>query len=72
MLAISVWLVSSAIGRDLAIDWNLTSWQTATLATSVQLGFVAGTLIAAIFNLADIWPNRIYFLCSIENLFSSF
>ena len=66
MLAISVWLVSSAIAKELAQDWNLHSWQTGALTTSVQLGFVAGTLLAALLNLADIWSNRFYFLgCAI-------
>ncbi len=66
MLAISVWLVSSAIAKDLALDWKLESWQPGVLSTAVQLGFVAGTLLAAIFNLADIWPSRIYFsICSV-------
>ena len=61
MLAISCWLVSSAIAPQLTAEWNLGEWQQGALATAVQLGFVAGTLIAAVLNLADIIPNRFYF-----------
>ncbi len=66
MLAISVWLVSSAISPELKELWNLTDWQSGALTTAVQIGFVAGTLMAAIFNLADIFPNRYYFaICAL-------
>ena len=61
MLAISCWLVSSAISSQLEERWELVDWQTAALVTSVQLGFVAGTLLAAFFNLADLLPSRWYF-----------
>lgn len=61
MMAISAWLVSSAISKEISDYWGLTDWQTGALATSVQLGFVVGTLLSATFNLADVLPNRLFF-----------
>jgi len=66
MLAISVWLVSTAISQQLEEVWQLAPWQSAALTTSVQIGFVVGTLLAALLNLADLFPNRLYFsVCAI-------
>jgi MFS family permease len=44
--------------------WDLTSNQVGWLTTLVQLGFVAGTILAAVLNLADVIPSRIYFSTS--------
>ena len=60
-LAISVWLISSAIHDDLRQSLDLQAWQSTALTTIVQLGFVLGTLLAAVLNLADLISNRAYF-----------
>ena len=50
----SLWFTASAVSPQLAALWGLDATQTAWLTTSVQLGFVAGTALAALLNLADI------------------
>ncbi len=60
----SVWFTASAIAPELQSRWDLSSSQVAWLTTLVQLGFVAGTIVAAVMNLADVVPSRIYFSIS--------
>jgi MFS family permease len=61
LLAMSVWFTASAVGPDLQLRWGLSPSQVGWLTTAVQLGFVGGTAAAALLNLADIVPARIYF-----------
>ncbi|MGW8267647.1 MAG: MFS transporter, partial [Longimicrobiales bacterium] len=61
LLGMCVWFTASAIGPDLQGRWGLTSSEVGWLTTAVQLGFVAGTAVAAILNLADLIPSRRYF-----------
>ncbi len=61
LLGMSLWLAAGAVAPQLATQWTLSSSQAAWLTTSVQLGFVAGTAIAALLNLADVVPSRVYF-----------
>jgi len=60
----SVWFTASAVAPVLESRWDLTSSQVAWLTTLVQLGFVAGTILAAVLNLADVVPSRVYFSIS--------
>jgi MFS family permease len=60
----SVWFTASAVAAELEGRWDLSSNQVAWLTTLVQLGFVAGTILAAVMNLADVVPSRIYFSTS--------
>ena len=64
LLGMSVWFTASAVAPVLQIRWDLSSNQVAWLTTLVQLGFVAGTILAAVLNLADLIPSRIYFSTS--------
>jgi MFS family permease len=64
LLSLSAWMTATAIGPDLQQRWALTSGQVALLTTTVQLGFVAGTAVAALLNLADIVPARALFAVS--------
>lgn len=61
LLGMCVWFTASAIGPDLQARWHLSVSQVGWLTTAVQLGFVAGTATAALLNLADILPSRLYF-----------
>jgi MFS family permease len=61
LLGMSLWLVASAVAPQLAVRWGLSASEEGWLSTSVQLGFVAGTALAAVLNLADILPARWYF-----------
>src|SRR5688572_1922590 len=61
LLGMSLWFTASAVSPELQRLWNLSSSQAGWLTTIVQLGFVAGTALAAALNLADLWPSRWYF-----------
>jgi MFS family permease len=61
LLAMSPWFSAAASGPALAVRHGLGPGAQAWLTGAVQLGFVAGTLTAAILNLADIVPARWYF-----------
>src|SRR5690606_41302566 len=58
LLGMAVWLAASAAGPALAASLHLTQRETGWLTSAVQLGFVVGTLAAAVLNLADILPSR--------------
>ncbi len=60
----SLWFTASAVSPQLQALWGLSPEQTAALTTVVQLGFVAGTAVAAVLNLADLIPDRPYFAAS--------
>lgn len=64
LLGMALWFSGSAVVPALASEWNLTSSQVSWLAIAVQLGFVAGTLISATLNLADIITTRHLFTVS--------
>jgi MFS family permease len=64
LLGMSVWFTASATSTQLRAVWNLTESQAGWLTTTVQLGFVAGTALAAVLNLADVIPSRRYFAVS--------
>lgn len=61
LLGMSPWFTGSAAGPELAARWALSDAQVGGLSTAVQLGFVLGTAIAAVLNLADLLPARRYF-----------
>ncbi|MDP2958384.1 MAG: MFS transporter [Longimicrobiales bacterium] len=64
LLGMSEWFTASAVAPELKVRWELSSAQVGWLTTVVQLGFVAGTAAAALLNLADIVPARLYFAFS--------
>lgn len=64
LLGMSLWFTASALAPRLQADWGLSGQQTAALTSAVQFGFVAGTLLAAVLNLADLIPARWYFSAS--------
>ena len=53
LLAMAPWFSASAISPALSRIWALSPGATAWLTISVQLGFVAGALVSAMFILAD-------------------
>ena len=54
LLGMALWFTGSAIAKELALQWGLTSSEKAWLTSAVQIGFVAGTAVASVLNLADI------------------
>lgn len=61
LLGMSVWFAANAVAPQLAMRWGLSQGETAWLSTVVQLGFVLGTALAAVLNLADTLSSRWYF-----------
>lgn len=53
VLSMSVWLSASALIPQLTVEWGLDRAATAWLTMSVQIGFVSGALLSAVFNLPD-------------------
>jgi MFS family permease len=65
LLGMSLWFAASAVSTSLAGRWEIsTHVGAAWLTTTVQLGFVAGTAVAAVLNLADLIPAGRYFAAS--------
>src|SRR2546423_1884567 len=64
LLGMSVWFAANAVAPQLAARWALSPSEAAWLSTVVQLGFVAGTALAALLNLADLISAKRYFSLS--------
>ena len=61
LLGMSLWFTATAVSDQLGAQWGLTPSQVGWLASSVTLGFVVGTAVAALLNAADVLPSRWYF-----------
>lgn len=64
LFAISLWFSASAVIPQLTQHWHLNGTQQAWMTMSVQLGFVAGTLVSALLNLPDRYDCRYLFCLS--------
>ncbi|MDA0270701.1 MAG: MFS transporter, partial [Chloroflexi bacterium] len=63
---LSVWFSTNAVAPALASDLGFESGQIAWLTISVQVGFVAGTLTSALFNLSErTRPRRLFALAAV-------
>lgn len=60
LLAMSLWFAGTAVAPLLQARWSLDAAQVGWLTATVQLGFVVGTAVAALLNLADLVPSRYY------------
>ena len=60
LLGMALWFTGSAIAPELQAHWGLSPSEKAWLTSAVQIGFVVGTAIAAVLNLADIVSSRSY------------
>jgi sugar phosphate permease len=61
VLGMSAWFSASAVSGRLRELWALDLGEVGWLVGVVQIGFVAGTALAAVLNLADVLPVRRYF-----------
>ncbi|MFL5525819.1 MAG: nitrate/nitrite transporter [Gemmatimonadaceae bacterium] len=61
LLGMSLWFSASAVTPQLRAIWGLTTSEAAWLTSIVQLGFVFGTAVIAVLNLADIVLTRTLF-----------
>jgi MFS family permease len=64
LLGMSVWFTGSAVAPELQARWSLSTSAVGWLTTAVQLGFVVGTALSALLNLADLIPGRRLFAVS--------
>src|SRR3954466_7960429 len=55
LLAMSLWFAGTAVLPQLTAIWKTSLAVSSWLTLSVQLGFVAGALLLAIFNVADVF-----------------
>src|SRR5262245_56867832 len=66
LFSMSLWFSASAVVPILIKDWHISESTAAWLTLAVQIGFVVGTLISAIFNLPDIInPRRFMAICAL-------
>jgi MFS family permease len=64
LLGMSLWFAASAVASQLGSRWQLSASEIGWLTAIVQLGFVCGTAVSALLNLADILPARLLFSMS--------
>jgi MFS family permease len=64
LLGMSLWFSASALTPAIRAEWELTEAGASWLTLSVQLGFVAGTLVSALLNLPDVLSARRLFAVS--------
>ncbi len=65
VLGLSVWFAAVPLGPRLQARWGLSVAGAGWYTTIVQVGFVIGTIVAAVLNLADTVPSRLYFAASV-------
>ena len=58
----SIWFAGNAVLSNLPPDWNISDDQLGSVTSSVQLGFIVGTLVFAFFALSDRFSARKIFL----------
>jgi MFS family permease len=58
LFGMSVWFTASAVAEPLRLRWQLAPAEAAWLTSAVQLGFVVGTALVALLNVADLVPER--------------
>jgi len=64
LLGASVWFTGTAAAAVLKLRWHLTEVEASGLTIAVQAGFIAGTLLFAVLNLADLFRTRTVFFSS--------
>lgn len=76
-LCTSLWFAGNAVMPDLAAQYHIPASFLAHITSAVQLGFISGTLLFAVFTIADRFsPVRVFFAASVAagicNLGTSF
>ncbi|MCL7764677.1 MFS transporter [Polaribacter sp. Z014] len=66
----SLWFASNGVMTDLVISFNLSTIALGYLTSAVQFGFIMGTLVFALFTIADRFPpSKVFFFCAILGAF---
>ncbi len=62
----SLWFASNAVMNDLITSFNLSDQSLGHFTSSVQIGFILGTLIFAVLTIADRFsPSKVFLFCAI-------
>jgi MFS family permease len=62
----SLWFAGNAVLGDLQRKWALGDAALSYMTSSVQLGFIMGTLLFAFFTISDRFsPRKVFFICSL-------
>ncbi|WP_020533884.1 MFS transporter [Flexithrix dorotheae] len=62
----SLWFAGNAVISDISLAFNLPESALGHLTSAVQLGFILGTFLFAIFTISDRFsPSRVFFICAI-------
>jgi MFS family permease len=65
-LCTSLWFAGNSVISDIVIELNLEPIYLGHLTSAIQLGFISGTLVFAIFTISDrVSPSLIFFISSI-------
>ena len=69
----SIWFAGNAILPDLITEFGLGSNDLTAITSAVQLGFIVGTLLFAIFMVSDRFsPSKVFFISSLLGALSNF
>src|SRR4029078_5528023 len=62
----ALWFAGNAVLGDLQQEWGLAPQALGYVTSAVQLGFISGTLVFAVFALSDVFsPRELFFLSSL-------
>ncbi len=62
----SLWFAGNSVIQELILNFNLNQNALGNLTSAVQLGFIFGTLLFAIFCISDRYsPSKVFFVCSL-------
>ncbi|QCX37977.1 MFS transporter [Aureibaculum algae] len=62
----SLWFAGNGVMSDLIVNFNLETSALGHLTSAVQFGFILGTLVFAIFTIADRFsPSKVFFSCAL-------
>ena len=62
----ALWFAGNAVLEDLVKEWGLDESSLSYLTSSVQFGFIVGTLVFAVWNVADRFPpTRVFLSCAL-------
>ena len=64
LFGMSLWFAATSVSAQFGARWGLSPSAIGWITTIVQLGFVLGTAVSALLNLADIIPARLLFSIS--------
>ncbi|MFK8059597.1 MAG: MFS transporter, partial [Polaribacter sp.] len=62
----SLWFAGNGVMTDIVINFNLQETALSNLTSAVQFGFIIGTLLFALFTIADRFsPSKVFFMSAI-------